>query len=176
MKARNMALCALFAALITVCAWIAVPATDIAFTLQTFAVFLSLGLLGGRRGTAAIAVYLMMGAVGIPVFSGFRGGIGVLLGTTGGYIWGFLASALLYWWLCGILPGKRGVQLLAMVAGQLACYALGTLWYWVFYLQGGNAASVWLVLAQCVLPYLIPDGIKLMLAWILTGRLNRFVY
>ena len=176
MKARNMALCALFAALLTICAWIAVPVTDIAFTLQTLGIFLTLGLLGGKWGTAAIAVYLAMGAVGLPVFSGFRGGISVLLGATGGYIWGFLAAGLIYWLLTAVLPAEKTVRLLAMAAGQLGCYVLGTLWYRYLYLQGGNEASFWLVAAQCVLPYLLPDGIKLLLAWILTGRLSRFVY
>jgi len=174
MKVRNMALCALFAALLTICAWIAIPATDIAFTLQTLGVFLTLGLLGGKRGTAAIAVYLAMGAVGLPVFSGFRGGIGILLGATGGYIWGFLAAGMVYWLLTALLPSKNIIRLLCMVAGQIVCYALGTVWFYFVYLQGSG--SVWLVIAQCVMPYLIPDCVKLLLAWILTGRLNRFVY
>ena len=175
MKVRNMALSALFAALLTICAWIAVPAAQIAFTLQTLAVFLTLGLLGGKWGTVTIVVYLVMGAVGIPVFSGFQGGIGALLGATGGYLWGFLASGLVYWLLTSMLPANRFSRLISMVAGQIACYGLGTLWFYFMYLQGGET-SVRLVIAQCVLPYLVPDGAKLFLAWILTGRLSRFVY
>ena len=89
----DMAYIALFAVLLTVCAWISVP-LPVPFTLQTFAIFAALGILGGRRGTWAVAVYLLLGAVGLPVFSGFRGGLGALLGTTGGYILGFLALAL----------------------------------------------------------------------------------
>ena len=141
---------------------------DLGQTLFVFTVFKF--LLSGKTGVKAILQDMVTSPILWAVFAG------VLLGATGGYIWGFLASALIYWWLCAMLPAKRGFRLLSMVAGQLVCYALGTLWYWFLYLQGGNAASVWLVLAQCVLPYLIPDGIKLLLAWILTGRLNRFVY
>ena len=74
MKARNMALCALFAALLSVCAWLSVPVGDIAFTMQTFGIFLTLELLGGKQGTLAILVYLLLGAAGLPVFSGFRSG------------------------------------------------------------------------------------------------------
>jgi biotin transport system substrate-specific component len=88
-----MTLAAFFAALITVCSWISLPVADIAFTMQTFGVFLALGLLGGKWGSVAIAIYLLLGAVGMPVFSGFRGGVGMLAGVTGGYLWGFSSSA-----------------------------------------------------------------------------------
>ena len=90
---RDLCFCAIGAALIAVCAWISIPA-EVPFTLQTFAIFAVCGLLGGRRGTVSVLVYLLLGAVGLPVFSGFRGGLGALLGTTGGYILGFLALAL----------------------------------------------------------------------------------
>ena len=90
-----MALCGLFSALLAICAWISVPLADAAVTLQTFGVFLCLGTLGGKRGTTAILVYLLLGAVGLPVFSGFRGGFEALLGTTGGYLTGVLVSGLL---------------------------------------------------------------------------------
>lgn len=170
MKVRNMALCALFAALLCLCAWISVPAGDIAFTLQTFGVFLTLGLLGGKRGTAAIGVYLLLGIVGLPVFSGFRGGIGVLLGTTGGYILGFLALGLVYWLLAPRLP-----QSLAMIAGLLVCYLFGTVWFCTVYLDGGSMGFA-AAAAKCVLPYLLPDGLKLGLALLLTRKLKRFVY
>ena len=94
MKIRKMTRCALLAAVMAVCAWISVPVGELAVSLQTFAVFLTLGFLGGRLGSAAVLVYLLLGAAGVPVFAGFRGGIGVLLGPTGGYLWGFLAACL----------------------------------------------------------------------------------
>ena len=94
----DMVLIALFSVLIAICAWISIPAT-VPFTLQTFAVLCTLGLLGGKRGTVAILLYLLMGAVGLPVFSNFGGGLGKLLGVTGGYLIGFLAASLLYWLL-----------------------------------------------------------------------------
>ena len=76
-----MVVCSLFSSLIAICAWISIPIGDIAFTLQTFAVFLALGTLGGKWGTVSILIYLALGAVGLPVFSGFQGGIGTLLFT-----------------------------------------------------------------------------------------------
>ena len=90
---RDMAYIALMAVVIALCSWISVPAA-VPFTMQTFAVFCALLLLGGRRGTFAVALYILLGAFGLPVFSGFRGGIGALLGPTGGYIVGFLLCAV----------------------------------------------------------------------------------
>ena len=82
---RDMVYCAMFAVLIAVCSWISIPAT-VPFTLQTFGIFVTVGILGGKRGSVSVLIYLLLGAVGIPVFAGFKGGIGALLGTTGGYI------------------------------------------------------------------------------------------
>lgn len=174
MKVRNMALCGLFTAVLAVCAWIAVPVGDIAVTLQTFGIFLTLGLLGGKRGSITVFVYLLLGAVGAPVFSGFRGGMGALLGVTGGYIFGFMLTALVYWLLTSV-KDTPSVRLIAMVLGLLLCYACGSFWYAWGYL-GGSTLSLGAVLLKCVVPYLVPDGIKLLLAWVLTRRLKRFVY
>lgn len=155
---------AFFAALICVCGWISLPVGDIAFTLQTFGVFLTLALLGGKWGTAAVFIYLLLGAVGLPVFSGFRGGFGQLLGITGGFLWGFLLAALLYWAL------ERFGKLPAMIAGQLCCYFCGCLWF-AFYSGGGMG----LVLLRCIIPFLIPDTVKLSLAFSLSRRLQRHI-
>ena len=124
----DLAYTALFTVLLAVCAWITVPLT-VPFTLQTFGVFAALGVLGGRRGTYAVAAYLLLGLAGLPVFSGFRGGPGVLLGPTGGYILGFLASALLYWAVTARF-GSRPVSPLGSVfflrrRGQRACRPAG---------------------------------------------------
>lgn len=173
----DMALCALFAALLAICSWISLTLGDIPFTLQTFAIFLALGLLGGKRGTVAILVYLLLGAIGVPVFSHFMGGIGVLFGTTGGYIFGFLLSGLCYWAVTRLLGEKAPIRLLAMVLGLAICYAVGTIWFVQVYVpkEGAPAMTYSLALAKCVIPFLIPDGVKLALAWVLTERLRRYV-
>ena len=161
---KYMVRAALFAGVMAVCAWLAVPISDIGFTMQTFGVFLALGLLGGKWGTVSIGLYLMLGLVGLPVFSGFRGGPGMLLGVTGGYLWGFLMSGLTYWAL------ERLGKLPAMIGGLITCYICGTLWF-LQYSSGGLA----LVLLRCVVPYLIPDGIKILMAWSLSKRLSRHI-
>ena len=174
MKVRNMALCALFAALLAVCAWISIPAGDIAITMQTFGIFLTLGVLGGKRGTIAIATYLLLGVVGLPVFSGFQGGVGTLLGVTGGYIAGFLATGLVYWLMTALGRNKEIFRLLGMLIGLLFCYLLGTLWFRFGYLSYGGL-SWGAILLKCVVPYLLPDAVKLILAWLLSRRLRQFV-
>ena len=176
MRVRNMALCAFFAALLTLCAWLSIPAGTVAFTLQTFGVALTLLLLGGNRGTVAIFVYLLLGIVGLPVFTGFQGGIGVLLNATGGYILGFLVWGLLYWLLTSVLPNTGKFQIIAMVLGLAACYCFGTGWFNHLYIRQGGSGSLGVVILQCVAPYLIPDAAKLALAFFLSSRLKRFVY
>ena len=173
-KVKYMARCGLFTAVLAVCAWIAVPLGDIAVTLQTFGIFLTLGLLGGKRGSITVFVYLLLGAVGAPVFSGFRGGMGALLGTTGGYITGFMLTALAYWLITSVRDTPL-IRLIAMVLGLILCYGCGTAWYVWGYL-GGSTLSLGAVLLKCVVPYLIPDALKLFFAWVLTRRLKRFVY
>ena len=172
MKAKNMALCGLFAALLALCAWLSFPLADVAVTLQTFGIFLCLGVLGGKRGTVAIFVYLLLGAVGLPVFSGFRGGIGALMGVTGGYLTGFLFCGLTYWLFTTLFPKH---PLIAMVTGLVICYLFGNIWYYYMY-AGGSTATVSFIVIKCVLPYLLPDGVKLLLAWHLSKKLKRFVY
>ena len=96
MNTLDMAYVAMFAAIIAVCSWISIPAT-VPFTLQTLGVFLAVGVLGGKRGTMAVLTYLLLGMIGAPGFSGFAGGIGYMLGSTGGYIVGFIFTALTMW-------------------------------------------------------------------------------
>ena len=170
MKTKRLALCALFAALTAICAWICVPVFDIAFTMQTFAIFLALFLLDGKWGTVTILVYLLMGAVGLPVFSGFQGGFGVLLGVTGGYAWGFLVSGLVYWGISAV-SGKKP-DFFAAVIAMLVCYLCGTVWYLIAY---AGSASLWAVVLKCVVPYLIPDAAKLWLAYSLSIRLRKIL-
>ena len=91
-KTKNLARIALGAAALTLCAWISVP-TPVPFTMQSMAVLTVAALLGPKAGCASVGVYLLLGAVGMPVFSGFRGGAQALLGPTGGYLIGFLLCA-----------------------------------------------------------------------------------
>ena len=172
MRFRTKDLCymALMAVLIAVCSWISVQ-TVVPFTLQTFAVFCALELLGGARGTVAVAVYLLLGAAGVPVFAGFTGGLGILLGSTGGYLLGFLLTGLVYW-LFERLGRSLWLRVAALLLGLALCYAFGTLWFVEVYSRANGPLSAMTALTWCVLPFLLPDGLKLVLALLLSARLR----
>ncbi len=171
MRTLDLTYIALFAVLIAICSWISIP-TVVPFTLQTFAVFAAVGVLGGKRGTWAVLIYILLGAIGIPVFAGFKGGIGILLNTTGGYIIGFLFSALLYWGITKLLGEKIWVAALAMVLGLLVCYAFGTIWFMAVYARANGAIGWLTALGWCVFPFVIPDLCKIALALVFTRTLK----
>ena len=163
LNVRKMVRASLFASLIAICAWIAIPIPPVSVTLQTFGVLLTLGILGGKWGTASVLLYLAMGIVGLPVFAGFRGGAAALLDATGGFLWGFGAGSLVYW-----LTEKLG-KIPALVLCQLTCYTCGCLWFSRWAGDIGIPAAA----MTCVIPYLLPDGLKLWLAWQLSHRIGK---
>lgn len=165
---------AIFAVIIAVCSWISIP-TLVPFTLQTFAVFLAVAVLGGKRGTLAVLIYLLLGIVGVPVFAEFTSGMGIILGSTGGYIVGFVFSALVMWAMERILGKKRWVLALSMVLGLIVCYAFGTVWFMVVYGREVETIGVWTALGWCVFPYIIPDLVKIALALTICKKLARAI-
>ena len=169
-KTYDMVYIAIFAVLMAICSWISIP-MSVPFTLQTFGVFLAVGVLGGKRGTLAIVVYVLLGAIGIPVFAGFTGGIGIILSNTGGYIIGFIFSALAMWAMETLLGKKTLVLAVSMIAGLIICYAFGTVWFMYVYGKNMGAVGVATVLGWCVIPFIIPDIVKIVLALALSKRL-----
>ena len=167
---REMTAAAFGTALIVICSWISVPLT-VPITLQTFAVCLIAALLGWKAGLLSVSCFILLGAAGLPVFSGMKGGAGVLVGVTGGYILGFLFTAL----AVGFAAERRGrrlpVLIPAMIAGVLLCYVFGTAWFLLFYARSGNPVTLAAALGWCVTPYLIPDAVKILLAAFLSCRL-----
>ena len=164
----------LFAALMAICAWISVPmpAPLEPFTLQTFAIFAAVTTLGGRRGTYAVGVYLLLGLVGLPVFAGFRSGPGTLLGTTGGYILGFFVCAVVYWLVTAWLGESLWAVFLGGTLGLAACYAFGTAWFLLLYIRTTGPMSLGAALGMCVVPYVLPDLCKLALAVLVSRRVR----
>lgn len=171
---KELVFTALMAVIIAVCSWISIP-TTVPFTLQTFGVFMAVGLLGGKKGTISVLVYILLGAVGVPVFAGFSGGIGVLFGTTGGYIVGFLLSGLVYWAMTAAFGEKLPIMIIAMVIGLLVCYAFGTAWFMIVYAKNTAPIGLMTALGWCVFPFIIPDCIKIALAVVLTKQLKKYV-
>jgi biotin transport system substrate-specific component len=175
---RDLVYIAVFAALMAILSWISITvpgATPVSFTLQTLGVFLSVGLLGGKRGTAAVTVYVLMGAIGLPVFAGFSGGVGALMGSSGGYIVGFILSALVMWGLEKVIGTKPVAMIVSMAVGLLVCYAFGTVWFMVVYGSANGAISLATALGWCVIPFIPFDAIKIALAFVLSNRLRPYV-
>ena len=196
---KYMALCGLFAALTAICSWISIPLgfTPVPMNLATLAVFLAGGLLGPKYGPLSLTVYALAGAVGIPVFAGFRGGFSVLAGPTGGYVIGYIVAAFVVGLLCHFVfnssinqkrdPKDSDVShdnqqsrarhgfLILQIIGTLVislatCYILGTLWFVVS--TGTNVAAA---LFSCVIPFLPGDAIKIVAATILLPKLHKYV-
>ena len=171
-KTRDIVFIALFAVLIAVCAWISIPSI-VPFTMQTFAVYLSLNFLGGKRGTVSVCVYLLLGLIGVPVFSNFNAGPGALFGATGGYMIGWIFSGLVMWLLEKMHGNKIWVQAVSMVVGLVVCYIMGTAWFMFVYAHNTGQVGLWTVLGWCVFPFIIPDMVKLGLALWLSQRLKK---
>ncbi|MBD5540772.1 MAG: biotin transporter BioY [Lachnospiraceae bacterium] len=173
-KPLDLAYIGLFVALITICSWINIPMA-VPFTLQTFAIFAAVSMLGLSRGTTAVLVYIILGTIGVPVFAGFSGGYGTVLGLTGGYIVGFIFTALIAGGIMKVFGKKIPVMVIAMLLGLAALYAFGTAWFIYAYNRDNGAISVMAALSACVFPYIIPDCCKIALAIVLDKRLARFI-
>ncbi len=173
MSTRNAAYIAMMAVILCVCSWLTIPFT-VPFTMQTFGVFCALLLLGGKRGLLAVGLYILLGLVGLPVFSGFRGGPGHLLGLTGGYIVGFLFTGLGYLLMEGKLRSLAFLPRVALLALDLVpCYLVGTLWFVAVSRLNGSNIGFFSALSLCVLPYILPDVLKVVLAERICARVGK---
>lgn len=171
-KTQRICYIALMTVLICVCSWITIP-FFIPFTMQTFAVFCTLIFLGGKDGTSAIALYLLMGTIGLPVFSGFRGGLDHILGPTGGYLIGFIFCGICYILFEPLILRNKYFLWMALGIGLILCYLVGTLWFVVVYSKQEMAYSFLSALNLCVFPYIIPDCIKMALSVYVCRRIRK---
>lgn len=170
---RKMTSAAMFAALLCISAPWSVPIGAIPVSLATFAVYLT-GLTLGRSGVMSAACYLLLGAVGLPVFSGFSGGVGVFAGPTGGFLAGYLPGVLVCGILCDIIAGRSASQTVRLIgylfsaaASAGIIYSCGILWY--VHITG---QSLTVAAAVCVLPFVLPEIIKILAAAVLAPILR----
>ena len=177
MASRDLSLIALFAALTAVCAQLSVALplmTRVPFTLQVFAVLTAGAVLGARRGALSQVVYLLLGAVGIPVFARLSGGLQILLGPTGGYLWAFPLAAAVAGWAAdrASAGGGRALYLYAgILAGIAVIYALGV----AGLLASGAVQSLRRALQVGVVPFLWFDLLKGYLAGLVSLRVRSAV-
>lgn len=176
----DLVLISISTALITVTSWISIPLGPVPFTLQTMGILAVMLACGGRRGTLSILVYLALGFCGVPVFAGFKGGFAALVGPTGGFLVGFLLAALLYWLLEVILfrrhmtgPVKTWIfGALNSVIFEVVLYVTGVIWFMSVYAAQTGPVGLATVLGWCVIPFIIPDIVKLIAA-VVTGERAR---
>lgn len=165
---KDLVFIALSTTIIIVCSFISIP-FYVPFTMQTFAIFTIIGLFGTKKAFVSVSLYLLLGAIGLPVFSGFRGGVGNLLGVTGGYLIGFLLTCLISGFLLSFFKKQKKANVvtfcISMALGLIVCYAFGTAWYIVLYTNSTGSVSITSVLSLCVFPFLLPDALKMGLSY-----------
>lgn len=176
-KTMEMVRIALFSGLLCVLAPVAIPVpmSPVPLSLATFVIYLAGMLLGAKQGLLCVLIYLLLGMAGLPVFSGFSGGIGILFGPTGGYLIGYLPCTLIVGWLVGMKPRQKRFfgKIAAMGLGTVACYAFGTVWFFVVM---SGTYTVWQALLVCVVPYLVFDFVKILAAAAVDERVERILH
>lgn len=168
MKVRKITSIGLMTAFLCIVAPWAVHIGPVPITLATFGIYLVGAILGTKYGTLSVFIYLLLGVVGMPVFSGFCGGVQRLVGMTGGYLVGYVPCVFAVGFMISKLGKHFFGYLFAMAVGTVILYSVGTAWYvW----QTGNAFTA--ALGLCVVPFLPGDIIKIVMAAILGYEINK---
>ncbi len=165
---KSIALISMFLSILIICSWITIPFT-IPFTLQTLAIFCIILLTNIRVSLVIIILYILLGMLGFPVFSSFQGGIGIILGPTGGFIIGFIPMIITSSILKYIIKEKK-FYFISLFIGLIVCYTFGSIWYYYLYKLESNFYDVLLV---SVLPFIIPDIIKILISILIVNRINK---
>ena len=167
-KTKQMVLIALMTAVTCVLGPLSIPLpfSPVPISLTNFAIFLAIFVLGMKNGTISFIIYLLLGAVGVPVFSSFRGGLQVLAGPTGGYLIGFIFLALIMGFALDHFDRKLVPTIIGMIIGMVVCYTFGTVW-----LAKLLSLSFKEGLMMGVIPYLAGDVAKIIIAAIVGPKL-----
>ena len=166
-KTYAITLTALMTAVTCILAPLSIPIGPVPISFTNLAIYLSLYLLGWKRGTISYLIYLLIGLIGLPVFSGFTGGPAKLAGPTGGYIIGFIAMAI----IAGLVIDhfhKPWIQLIGMIVGTIVCYIFGTAWF-----CSVAKSTVAGALAICVFPFIPADLVKMVIAMIIGPMIKK---
>ena len=156
---HQMAVIAFVSALMCILGPMSIPIGAVPISFTNFVIFLAAYLLGTKSGTISYCIYLLIGFAGLPVFSGYTGGIAKLAGPTGGYLIGFIFTAVVSGLFIQKSHGKTWFSILGMAIGMLVAYLFGTIW---FVIEAG--CTLWYALTVCVFPFLIGDAVKILLS------------
>jgi len=183
-KTYDIVLIAVSAALITICSWISIPLGPVPFTLQTMAVIAVLMIIGGARGTVAVVIYLLLGLIGVPVFAGFKGGPQSFIGPTGGFLVGFAVASLVWLLLEKLLKAKLSASagkrilygVINAVVFEVVMYTIGVIWFMQVYGSQTGPIGLGAVLTLCVVPFIIPDIVKIAAAVVIGERAGKLIH
>jgi biotin transport system substrate-specific component len=168
---KNICIIAVFLALMLVLSPISIPMVPVPITLATLMVYLISAMLPLKVAPLVIVLYVLLGLAGLPVFSNFSGGPAVLMGPTGGFIFGYILASVLESFLITRFKEKKWMYPVSMVLATIVIYAFGSAWFMV---QMQGKYSFGATMMVCVVPFLIGDTIKIVLASIVSLRLRRF--
>jgi biotin transport system substrate-specific component len=170
---KNLTLIALFAALLCASAIIYIPLV-VPITLQTLVICLCCELLGTKKAMVVYLVYIAIGFLGLPVFSGFNGGITALFSNTGGFIVGFLAFILVKGLTKKLFKKGYVSSIVSSALGLVALYFIGSVWFTFIYFGEFSLPLYLSSLALSVLPFILPDVLKIIVAGIIAKRIKKF--
>lgn len=156
MKAQKIAVTGILAAIICLLAPFSVPVGAIPISLATFAIYIVSCMVKTKISVCAVIIYILLGAVGLPVFSAFSGGLHIITGVTGGYIIGYIPCSLIIGLLTDKFENKKFVYPFSMLLGTAACYLVGILWY-MYHTESSFASAA----AVCIIPFFVGDIIKI---------------
>ncbi len=166
-KVKNMCYCSMFACIVALLAQIKIDLPGLVpITLQTLGIYIIACSLTPKLAVITTIVYVIMGSIGLPVFTGFRGGLSSLLGPTGGYIFSFPITSLI---ISIIINNKNSIirKIIAMIVGTAVCYLIGTIWF--IYVTNNTIITA---LTVCVIPFIFGDIIKIAIASTLSAKIK----
>lgn len=171
---RNIAFIALFTAILCILSPLSIPlGTLVPISLATLAVYIIGALLDFKRAPICVILYIIIGMMGMPVFSGFEGGIAKLIGPTGGFIFGYILGVFAESLLISWKKDKIYIYPIAMVVATLFIYLFGCIWFMVYFVQAGNPKDFSAVMMSCVVPFLLGDSIKIVVATLASFKLRK---
>lgn len=168
MTTYQLAATALFTAIMCILGPMSIPIGPVPISLTNFVIYLAVLIIGKNYGTISCIVYILLGAVGLPVFSSYTGGIGKLFGPTGGYIIGFIPMAFILGIAFEKIVDKKWMQLISMAGATVVLYVLGTAWFVM-----SMKCEVWYALTICVFPFLLGDAIKIIIAYVIGNEVKK---
>ena len=170
-KLKSGILIALFSVILLVCSRIAIPYV-IPFTLQSLGVFLTFGILGGKKGLLSFLLYLTLGLIGLPISATGEAGINLFLTPAAGYLIGWVICGILFWIIETKFGNRTKTRLIAFSLGTIISYIMGTVWFILIYAYNNTTPSIWTAICYCVFPFIIFDIIKLLTANFIANKLQ----